>query len=337
MDRLRVFISSTIKDLEAERQAVEEAVREMRYEPVRLEALGSISASALEASLLYDDLSDIYLGIIGARYGDIPSGEARSVTESEFWRAREIGLPTLVYVKEPDGTAREEKEQEFLERVQKVVLHAKPFKTTEELISHVKDDLDRLVTDIVRKRLLPQSRPAEVHSVLIASLGRAPGAVTGLYQAIRAQLRMPLQEVVSLSAHGSRSVQRAVNLLAQEFAARGVKYTPAFFDADDLRGEPDILAFKIKLIELLRKYQNEGAEIYLGIAGGRSSMGALIAMVAAIEAPSAYLYHFWVPEDVEKDGDIESYWALPEARRREVLFPREYSLVKVPFVQARAR
>ncbi len=336
-NRLRVFISSTIDDLKEERSAVEQTIRELRYDAVKLEDMGSMSASALEASLLFDDRSDIYLGIIGGRYGNPPLRETRSVTELEFWRAHEIHLPTLVYVKEMDETAREEQEKEFLKRVQKVVKHATPFKTMDELVRQVRIDLDRLVAEIVRSRQLPRTRPTTIRNVLIASLGRAPGAVTGLLHGIQEQLHIHIDEVVTLSAKGSRPVQLAANLLEQEFAKLGVIYRAQVFDAVDMRYDDEVLKFKIALLELLNQYQNEGAEVFLGIAGGRASMGALTAMVATVEAQNAMLFHFWVPDDIEQDGDIENYWTLSDARQRQVLFPSEYALVKVPYFRARQR
>ena len=58
-----------------------------------------------------------------------------------------------------------------------------------------------------------------------------------------------------------------------------------------------------------------------------------MAIVAQISAPHAYLYHLWVPDDIEEDGAITRLFALSAARQQEVLFPKEYELVKVPFVR----
>ena len=51
-----------------------------------------------------DDVAgcDLYIGIIGRRYGFIPPGESRSITELEYQQARKRELPTLVFVKDDE-------------------------------------------------------------------------------------------------------------------------------------------------------------------------------------------------------------------------------------------
>ena len=147
MDRLKIFISSTMKDLQAERQAVKQAIADLRLEAVRAETLGSQPVSSRQACLEMARQCDIYLGIYGARYGWVPPGDQVSVTEMEFQEARKRGKDILVYVK--DVPEREEAQIEFLRRVQDFDegFFRRPYFTTlEQLAEWVKEDIAKLVS-----------------------------------------------------------------------------------------------------------------------------------------------------------------------------------------------
>ena len=93
MDRLRIFISSTMKDLQPERDAVEKAISTFRFETVRAETIGAQPLSSREACLEMARECDIYIGIYGGRYGWIPPGDEFSVTEMY---PRIDALPTML-------------------------------------------------------------------------------------------------------------------------------------------------------------------------------------------------------------------------------------------------
>ncbi len=90
---LRVFIGSTWLDLIAEREAVERALNRLRAARfVGMEYFGAQSTTTRESSLVELERCDVYVGIIGYRYGS-------GITEAEYRRARERNLPCLVYLK----------------------------------------------------------------------------------------------------------------------------------------------------------------------------------------------------------------------------------------------
>jgi predicted ATPase len=90
----RVFISSTFDDLRAERHAVERALHRLQDSAFAgMEYFGSRPDSPLTASLGEVDRSDVYVGIFGHRYGS-------GITEAEYHRARERGLPCLIFMAE---------------------------------------------------------------------------------------------------------------------------------------------------------------------------------------------------------------------------------------------
>ena len=333
MERLSIFISSTMKDLQEERKVVDKAISQLRFQALRAETIGAQSVSPEEACLMMAQGCGIYLGILGGRYGYIPANESVSVTEMEFNEARRLGKPTLLYRKEVDDP--EPRQKEFIDRVGDFEegIFWRGFSqedVPDQLSEWVKDDIAQLVTTMLKDRVVsaPQVAPK---GVLLASLGKAPGAVSGLYHALT-ERGIPIHKVVTISPK-SPNVRRCVTLLQKEFGKRNVEYQPIYIDAQDIRYESDAFEFKSAFSTALQEHDRPENDVYLGIAGGRTSMGALMAIVAQMSAPHAYLYHLWVPDEIEEDGAITRLFALSPARQQEVLFPKEYELVKVPFVR----
>ena len=90
---LPVIVSSTWLDLQPEREAVRDAILRMKETQfVGMEYFGSRDETTRRASLDDVDRSSIYVGIFAARYGS-------GITEDEYRRARERGLPCLIYFK----------------------------------------------------------------------------------------------------------------------------------------------------------------------------------------------------------------------------------------------
>jgi hypothetical protein len=82
-----VMISSTIIDLPAHRDAVEDTCLKLRMFPLTMKHQTARSGNKLEASFEMVDEADIYVGIIGRQYGTIPTGYSKSMTELEYERA----------------------------------------------------------------------------------------------------------------------------------------------------------------------------------------------------------------------------------------------------------
>jgi len=68
------------------------------FYPDMMEHLTATDANALEISLAIVDRADVYIGIIGFRYGYVPDGKLISVTEAEYDRALELTTPRLIFV-----------------------------------------------------------------------------------------------------------------------------------------------------------------------------------------------------------------------------------------------
>ena len=67
-----------------------------------MESLSSEASDALETSLRMVDTADIYISIYHYRYSSIPYDKDKSITELEFDRAIERGIPILTYIMHPE-------------------------------------------------------------------------------------------------------------------------------------------------------------------------------------------------------------------------------------------
>jgi hypothetical protein len=92
-ETLHVYVSSTWIDMQAERAAVLEVTSRLRgLSFLGMEFFGSRDGSTARTSVQEVDRADIYVGIIGHRYGS-------GITEQEYLRAHERGVPAFIYLK----------------------------------------------------------------------------------------------------------------------------------------------------------------------------------------------------------------------------------------------
>ncbi|MBF0464633.1 MAG: DUF4062 domain-containing protein [Nitrospirae bacterium] len=94
---LSVYISSTSNDLKRYRAELIDALEKMETRLVCMEKYVAASKSPIEQCL--EDVSncDIYVGIFGRCYGDIPEGYYKSFTELEYRKAIDLKIPTLIF------------------------------------------------------------------------------------------------------------------------------------------------------------------------------------------------------------------------------------------------
>jgi len=96
--RLRVFVSSTLKELSAERRAAQRAISNLRLIPVMFE-LGARPHPSDELYRAYLEQSQVFIGIYWQQYGWIGPGKDISGIEDEYLLA--ANLPKLIYLKSP--------------------------------------------------------------------------------------------------------------------------------------------------------------------------------------------------------------------------------------------
>lgn len=93
-----VMVSSTTLDLPQHREQARNACERQGFFPLMMEHLASGRSPGLARSLEMADTCDIYVLIIGVRYGEVPEGSAISITEAEYERALGRDIPLLVFI-----------------------------------------------------------------------------------------------------------------------------------------------------------------------------------------------------------------------------------------------
>lgn len=94
----QIFVSSTFKDLEQERQEVLAAIVEKGYVPVGMEYFPSTNATPFEYIKKMLEKVDYYILIIAGKYGSIEATSGLSYTELEYDYAQQLGIPTMVFL-----------------------------------------------------------------------------------------------------------------------------------------------------------------------------------------------------------------------------------------------
>jgi hypothetical protein len=99
LKQLHIFVSSTFIDLEEYRATVREAIRKLGHVDIAMEHFGARDERALNECLrLIQEESDFFVGIYAYRYGHIPKGENKSITEAEYEMASTKGLKRFIYL-----------------------------------------------------------------------------------------------------------------------------------------------------------------------------------------------------------------------------------------------
>lgn len=112
--RLRIFVSSTLKELAAERHAARSAIERLHLAPVMFE-LGARPHPPRELYRAYLEQSDVFVGLYWERYGWVAPDEQVSGLEDEY-NLCPPDLPRLMYIKSP-APGREPRLTELLDRI----------------------------------------------------------------------------------------------------------------------------------------------------------------------------------------------------------------------------
>src|SRR4029079_11718535 len=136
---MKVFISSTYKDLIDYRTAAIRAVEGTNYQASKMEVFGARSDEPLDACLKEVEESDLFIGIYALRYGFVPEGEDISITEREYLHAKKLGRQIYCFLLDEnqpwlprwsDGEPDKSKLEDFKKRIQKQ--HVCDYFTTSE-------------------------------------------------------------------------------------------------------------------------------------------------------------------------------------------------------------
>lgn len=162
MKKYQVFVSSTYLDLKAERQAAVSAILKNGHIPAGMELFTASDMNQWDTIKRWIDESDIYMLILGGRYGSVEPKSGKCYTELEFDYAVECGKPLFSVVIEDGLLSEKIKENiDFGERENYKQWKEFKEKVTSYMVSFFNDEKDiRLavwesLTELARRENLP--------------------------------------------------------------------------------------------------------------------------------------------------------------------------------------
>ena len=144
--RVRVFISSTLEELAAERAAARRAIRRLHLVPVWYES-GARPHPPRSMYRAYLAQSQVFVGIYWQRYGWVAPGMEVSGLEDEYRLAAAAGKPMLLYLKRP-APEQEPRLAAMIDGVRAAgTVSYRAFATPRELERLLADDLAVLLSE----------------------------------------------------------------------------------------------------------------------------------------------------------------------------------------------
>ena len=95
---MRIYVSSTSRDLKDYREQAVRAIRRQGHEAVVMEDYVAEDRAPAEKCVADVANCDLYVGIVARRYGCVPKGQELSITEMEYRQAVEDGIPVLAFL-----------------------------------------------------------------------------------------------------------------------------------------------------------------------------------------------------------------------------------------------
>ena len=152
MEKLKVFISSTMDDLQEERMAVADAInKNIFWEAKYAESFTARAESPREVCLEEVRKSHIYIGIFKDRYGYIPSEnnpQGCSAVVLEYYEAKKKPIPIFIFIDKNDSK-RESELKDFIEKITNFDNGhlRKKYSTTDELVQFTIEAINREITN----------------------------------------------------------------------------------------------------------------------------------------------------------------------------------------------
>jgi predicted ATPase len=167
--RLRVFVSSTLKELREERDAARRAIERLRLTPVLFEE-GARPYPPRSLYRAYLEQSHVFVGIYWQRYGWIALDMGISGLEDEYRSAGD--KPRLIYVREPSPD-RDPRLSELLDRIKREGQTSyKSFGSPSELQGLIEQDLALLLSERFEDPSLSTVRGNNVPTPASSFIGR---------------------------------------------------------------------------------------------------------------------------------------------------------------------
>ncbi len=228
--RIRVFVSSTLKELEPERTAARAAIEALHLAPVMFE-LGARPHPPRDLYRSYLEQSDIFVGLYWERYGWVAPDEHVSGLEDEYLLS--TALPSLIYIKDP-APDRDARLNTLLDRIRDDDRSSyKAFTTPEELAALLTGDIATLLAERfdaagppTNGTHSPAVAPADIPAPYTALVGREAER-----QNVSDLLAQPGNRLITLTGPGGVGKSRLAIELAMDAAHNGRDVAFALLEA----------------------------------------------------------------------------------------------------------
>ncbi|WP_314505866.1 DUF4062 domain-containing protein [uncultured Microbacterium sp.] len=215
--RIRVFLSSTLRELEPEREAARAAIESLRLAPVMFE-LGARPHPPRSLYRAYLAQSDIFVGLYWQSYGWVAPDEAVSGLEDEYRLSGR--MPHLIYIKQP-APERDPRLEELLDGIREDDHSSyRAFESPEELGELIVSDLATLLADrFDASRATPAAAPgtaSKIPAPYTTLVGR-----TAEHDEVIQMLSSPGVRIVTIVGPGGIGKSRLAIDVAEAIAAGG--------------------------------------------------------------------------------------------------------------------
>ncbi len=170
--QLTVFISSTLIDLRAHREKVEELLNRVEASFRSMKFFGSKEGEPLDQCLKKLRECNYYLGIIGFRYGEVHPDFGLSYTELEYDEAKRLDIPRRIYIassavliqaEHVETDEKRKKLETFKQKLKKentVVTFSSPEDLTTKVVSDILFNISEKpgIVNFAKRRYLPAIR-----------------------------------------------------------------------------------------------------------------------------------------------------------------------------------
>lgn len=216
--RIRVFLSSTLRELEPEREAARAAIESLHLAPVMFE-LGARPHPPRSLYRAYLAQSDIFIGVYWESYGWVAPDEEISGLEDEYRLSG--SMPHLIYIKHP-APARDARLQDLLDRIRGDDHSSyRAFSTPEELADLIRSDVATLLADRFDASRAPTTSPAPDSALSIPAPFNSLVGRGGEQERLTEMLATPGVRIVTIVGPGGIGKSRLAIEIAETIAATG--------------------------------------------------------------------------------------------------------------------
>lgn len=176
LDKVRVFVSSTIRECAEERKVAKSAIESLNHIPLLFEDFGARVHGPRDMYIRGIEESHIFIAIYKESRGWISGDMEVSGIEDEFRLASRRGMPRLVYMKEGSGTPPPWIGQlaDIMER-ESVTVHF--YKDASDLFERIRNDVEAVIAEVFFGRtqveLLSLRSPGELLASRLPSPGKS--------------------------------------------------------------------------------------------------------------------------------------------------------------------